>query len=58
MGRSVNIPWVVVSIIPLVEGQTTMGKIVDIPWVGGQNAMDRGSTYHGYGGRYTMVSWV
>jgi hypothetical protein len=32
----------------------TMDRWFDIPWVGGQNTIDRGARYHGLGGRYSM----
>ena len=40
-----------------------MGRGFDIPWIEDENTMDRGSIYHGYGGRYTMgmgvdIPWV
>ena len=43
--------------------QNTMDRGFDIPWVGGQHTMGRGSKYHGYGVRYTMdkgfnIPWV
>ena len=32
-----------------------MGIGVDILWIGGQNAMGRGLTYHGYG---VKIPWI
>ena len=29
------------------EGKQTMARGVDIPWVAGQNIMDRGPQFHG-----------
>ena len=35
-------------------GQNTMVRGFDIPWVGGQNTMDRGSKYQSYRVQHTM----
>ena len=35
-----------------------MGRWFDIPWVEGQNIMDRGIKYHGLGEQNTMGIWV
>ena len=54
MDRRVKVPWVVGRYTIVRDAHYTMGREVDIPWVGCQNAMARGSIYHEYGGLNTM----
>ena len=46
-GKGVNIPWGGVSKYHGKVGVYTIGGVIDIPLVGGQNTMDRMSIHHG-----------
>ena len=54
MGRRFKIPWIGGSKYHGYGGRYAMSRWTKIPWVVGQDTMDRGSLYHGYGAPYTI----